>query len=347
MPARKATSSGKWSQSIWDVTPSAGDDVFANNFTIEIDQSINVGSLRTALSSGYAVAGGTFNILQPYTITASGSGIVAGTTTCLTVNTSGSNAAKVVGAVTGGSSAAAYGISNAGIGGLSVTGTVSGGLNATAYGIYNASVGYVAVSGNVFGSSVAPAIFQNSTGTLLVYGTIAASANAHGVVSSSTAARNEFTGSLVNSISGRQAAYVAIYLLKPQMFNSYTRMAGPSATNTPVFYYAPESYSTSYVPHVSSVAVGTAYAAVSTLSGVTVNIPVQLSGTMVVPSISSVALGTLVSNASGVAVINSASIQKVWETNINTLTAANSLGSRLKNAATVQEIGQQIQNINL
>ena len=347
MPARKATTSGKWSQNIWDVTPNAGDDVFANNFTIEIDQSISIGSLRTALSSGYAVAGGTFNILQPYTVTASGSGIVAGTTICLTVNTSGSDAARVVGAVTGGSSAAAYGISNVGTGGVSVTGTVNGGSNATAYGIYNASVGYVAVSGNVAGSSVAPAIFQNSTGTLFVSGTITASSGAAGITSSNTAARNEFTGSLVNDLSGRQAAYVARYLLRPQMFNSYTRMAGPSATNTPVFYYAPESYSTSYVPHTSSVAVGTTYAAVSTLSDVTVNIPVQLSGTMVVPSVSSVALGTLVGSASGVAVINSASIQKVWETNINTLTAANSLGSRLKNAATVQEVGQQIQNINL
>ena len=28
MPARKATASGKWSQSIWDVTPGVGDDVF-------------------------------------------------------------------------------------------------------------------------------------------------------------------------------------------------------------------------------------------------------------------------------------------------------------------------------
>ena len=548
MPARKATASGKWSQSIWDVTPGVGDDVFANNFTVEIDQNVNVGSLRTALSSGYAVAGGTFNILQPYTVTVSGSGIVAGTTTCLTVNTSGSDAAKVVGVVTGGSSAAAYGASNAGIGGLSVTGTVNGGTNATAYGVYNASVGYVTLSGNVLGSSTAPAVVQGSTGTLLVSGTITASVNAAGVVSSSTAARNEFTGSIVNSdLIGRQAVYCAKYLVHPKMFDSATyhknteignavlyseelnnaawlKVAStvtanlttspfgattadkileaaaierhytyPTITNVnyttpqvfsiylkkdgrqyvticnesgagtngysvmynltngtmlsskktgtgvlsmssmedagngwyrcalggylaagsgsmysivaisdradysgtlalnhyayyqgnalsgiyaygaqfeygttptaylsstdsviyknasvqPVTFYAPEAYSTSYVPHVSSVAVGTAYAAVSSLSGVAVNIPVQLSGTMVVPSISSVALGTLVGSASGVAILNSANLLKVWETNINTLTAANSLGLRLKNAATIQEIGQQIQNINI
>jgi hypothetical protein len=120
-----------------------------------------------------------------------------------------------------------------------------------------------------------------------------------------------------------------------------------NASVQPVTFYAPEAYSTSYVPHVSSVAVGTAYAAVSSLSGVAVNIPVQLSGTMVVPSEASVALGTLVGSASGVAILNYANLLKVWETNINTLTAANSLGLRLKNAATIQEIGQQIQTINL
>ena len=548
MPARKATASGKWSQSIWDVTPSVGDDVFANGFTVEIDQDVNVGSLRTSVSGVYAVAGGTFNILQPYTVTVSGSGIVAGTTTCLTVNTSGYDVARVVGVVTGGSSAAAYGTSNAGIGGLSVTGTVNGGTNATAYGVYNASIGYVTLSGNVLGSNTAPAVAQGSTGTLLVSGTITASIASHGVVSSSTAARNEFTGSFVNSdLTGRQAVYCAKYLVHPKMFDSatyhkntefgngvlyseqldnaaWTKVAStvtanlttspfgattadkileaatadrhytyPTVTNVtyttpqvfsiylkkdareyvticnesgsgtngysvmynltngtmlsskktgtgvlsmssmedvgngwyrcalggyltagsgtmysivaisnradysgtillnhyasytgnalsgiyaygaqfeygttptaylsstdsviyknasvqPVTFYAPEAYSTSYVPHVSSVALGTAYAAVSSLSGVAVSIPVQLSGTMVVPSEASVSFGTLVGQTTGTAVNTSALLEQVWNTNINTLTAANSLGARLKSTATVQEVGQQIQNLNL
>jgi len=547
MPARKATASGKWSQSIWDVTPGVGDDVFANGFTVEIDQNVSVGSLRTAVSGVYAAAGGTFNVYQPYIVTVSGSGIVSGTTTCLTVNTSGYDTAKIVGAVAGGSSAAAYGTSNAGVGGLTITGSISGGSNATAYGAYNASVGTVTVTGNLTGGSAAPAVFQNSTGTLLVSGTITASANAHGVVSSSTAARNEFTGTLVNGDGGRQAVYCARYLVHPKMFDSATQHKNteignavlyseqldnaawtkvsttvtanlttspfgattadkiletvaadkhytyPTITNViytnpqvfsiylkkgerqyaticnesgsgtngysvmydltngvtlssknsgtgvlsmssiqdagggwyrcalggtlttgsgtmysaiaisdranytgtlllnhypsytgnalsgifaygaqfeygttptaylsstdsvvyknasvqPVTFYAPEAYSTSYVPHISSVALGTAYAAVSSLSGVAVSIPVQLSGTMVVPSAGSVSYGTLVGQTTGTAVNTSALLQQVWNANINTLTAANSLGARLKNTATVQEVGQQIQNFNL
>ena len=600
MPARKATASGKWSQSIWDVTPSVGDDVFANGFTVEIDQNVNVGSLRTAVSGVYAVAGGGFTLYQPLSVIASPNGFLAGATTCLTSfvsagtatlsgnvtggivsdiyginiatdggsfnlfgNVLGGNNARtygvlfnstknltVVGDVSGSrnnSVATSHGILNQSVGNCYVTGNVVGGNNASGFGISNNSLGLISVLGNVRGD-VGSGVSQNSTGTVLVSGTITASPNAHGVVSASTAARNEFTGTLVNSdLTGRQAVYCAKYLVHPKMFDSATyhknteignavlyseelnnaawlkvattvtanlttspfgattadkileaatadrHYTYPTVTNVtyttpqvfsiylkkdareyvticnesgsgtngysvmynltngtmlsskktgtgvlsmssmedvgngwyrctlggyltagsgtmysivaisnradysgtillnhyasytgnalsgiyaygaqfeygttptaylsstdsviyknasvqPVTFYAPEAYSTSYVPHVSSVAVGTAYAAVSSLSGVAVNIPVQLSGTMVVPSEASVSYGTLVGQTTGTAIHTSEQLQQVWNTNINTLTAANSLGARLKSTATVQEVGQQIQNLNL
>lgn len=428
MPARKATASGKWSQSIWDVTPSVGDDVFANGFTVEIDQNVNVSSLRTTLSSGYAAAGGGFTLYQPLSVIASPRGFFGGTTTCLTSYVS-AGTATLSGDTYSGTSANAYGIDHSGMGNLVVYGNITslGGISNASYGLINSSTGNVTTSGAFivggFGSNVrshgivnnstgninitvfqgisggtgsgtssygavnssgglisikgdvyggtgtptgvvvnesagtiliignilaknSPAIFQNSTGTVLVSGTITASTNAHGVVSSNTAARNEFTGTLVNSISGRQAVYCAKYLVHPKMFDSATVQA-VDRSGTYVSFYAPEAYSTSFVPHVSSVALGTAYAAVSSLSGVAVNIPVQLSGTMVVPSEASVSFGTLVGQTTGTAIHTPEQLQQVWNTNINTLTAANSLGARLKNTATVQEVGQQIQNLNL
>lgn len=422
MPARKATASGKWSQSIWDVTPGVGDDVFANGFTVEIDQNINVGSLRTTVSGVYAAAGGGFTLYQPLSVIASPNGFLAGSTTCLTSFVSAGTATlsgrivagtstgafglyhlsdgelRLFGNITGGSAnqakgfinqgngtltifgnisgtssfdcwggnnisngnvvvtgnvygptqnnASQYGILNSGAGLLKITGDVyAGGTRSDVYGILNSSAGTVIVIGNLYGGNVSPAVQQSSTGTVLVTGTITASTNAHGVVSSNTAARNEFTGTLVNSVSGRQAVYCARYLVHPKMFdNSIVQAVDRSGTY--VTYYSPEAYSTSYVPHVSSVAVGTAYAAVSSLSGVAVNIPVQLSGTMVVPSEASVSFGTLVGQTTGTAIHNSEQLQQVWSTNINTLTAANSLGARLRNTATVQEVGQQIQNLN-
>ena len=615
MPARKATASGRWSQSIWDVTPSVGDDVFANGFTVEIDQDVNVGSLRTTLSTAYAVAGGGFTLYQPLSVIASPGGFLAGSTTCLTsfvsagtavlsgdvaggsngdiygINITSEGSLNLFGNVLGGNNtrtygvlfnstknltvvgdvsgsrnsnvATSHGILNQTVGNCYVTGNIVGGNNATGFGISNNSLGLISVLGNVRGD-VGSGVSQTSTGTLLVSGTITASANAHGVVSSNTAARNEFTGTLVNGDRGRQAVYCARYLVHPKMFDSATyhnnselvnlltfseqldnaawtktnttisanASASPISTQTadriaettanaahlvnrtfstilssvtetvyqandlvfsvyakasqrrymvlgvdaattntgttydgangfsvvydlqsgtitsskntgtgiltlsgiesvgddwyrcmvegkirnatatwntrqfiaisdrndysgtltnnhipnytgnalsgvvvwgaqyeygsltpyvssevyqgfanrsvqPVTFYAPEAYSTSYVPHVSSVALGTAYAAVSSLSGVAVNIPVQLSGTMVVPSEASVSFGTLVGQTTGTAVNTSALLQQVWNTNINTLTAANSLGARLKSTATVQEVGQQIQNLNL
>jgi hypothetical protein len=384
MPARKATSSGKWSQSIWDVTPSVGDDVFANNFTIEIDQNVNVGSLRTTLSTGYAVAGGGFTLYQPLSVIASPRGFLAGTTTCLTsfvsagtatlsggvyntgaaTSTSGilhnSNGnltlfGSVTGARAAGSAANAHAVNNGAAGLIYIIGEVHGGnQNAgggATYGVFNASLGTIVVNGNVVGGGTAGsasnhAIFQNSTGTVLVIGTITASANAHGVVSANDEARNEFTGTLVNSISGRQAVYCAKYLVHPKMFDSATVQA-VDRTGTYISYFAPEAYSSTFVPHTSSVALGTAYAAVSSLSGVAVNIPVQLSGTMVVPSAGSVSLGTLVGNTSGTAILNSQDLQNVWNTNINTLTTDGTIFKRLANSATVSDVGTVLQNINL
>jgi hypothetical protein len=422
MPARKATASGKWSQSIWDVTPGVGDDVFANNFTVEIDQNINVGSLRTTLSSGYAVAGGGFTLYQPLSVIASPRGFLAGTTTCITGLLS-SGTSILSGNVTGGSVALAHGVNNNGAGNVNIFGNVLAGSIATAYGSINSSTGNVTVVGNVSGSSTSTGLYNNasgnfyvfgevrpgagitssngiqnastgniyvtgnviagtvvgnnstigntsvgavvvvgnvsgstgtgthainnfSTGTLLVSGTITASANAHGVVSASTAARNEFTGTLVNSISGRQAVYCAKYLVHPKMFDSATVQA-VDRTGTYVSYFAPEAYSTTFVPHTSSVALGTAYAAVSSLSGVVVNIPVQLSGTMVVPSAGSVSLGTLVGQTTGTAILNSQDLQNVWNTNINTLTTDGTIFKRLANSATVSDVGTVLQNINL
>jgi hypothetical protein len=397
MPARKATASGKWSQSIWDVTPGVGDDVFANNFTVEIDQNVNVGSLRTAVSGSYAVAGGGFTLFQPLSVIASPGGFLAGSTTCLTsfvsagtatlsgsvtggstttdiyginvtdgsVNLFGNtlgggntraygiyfNSTKnltVVGDVSGsrnGSVATSHGIINQNVGNCYVTGNIVGGNNATGFGISNFSVGLVSVLGSIRGD-VGSGITQNSTGTVLVTGTITSSVSAHGVVSASTAARNEFTGTLVNSISGRQAVYCAKYLVHPKMFDSATVQA-VDRTGTYVTYFAPEAYSSTYVPHTSSVALGTAYAAVSSLSGVVVDIPVQLSGIMVVPSAGSVSLGTLVGQTSGTAILNSEDLQNVWNTNINTLTTDGTIFKRLANSATVSDVGTVLQTINL
>ena len=64
MPNRWPISSGNWSNAaIWNgsLIPTASDDVFSNNFTVNIDTSFEVLSLSSAASASAVVAGGSFN----------------------------------------------------------------------------------------------------------------------------------------------------------------------------------------------------------------------------------------------------------------------------------------------
>ena len=67
------------------------------------------------------------------------------------------------------------------------------------------------------------------------------------------------------------------------------------------------------------------------------------SGSMAVPSTSYVALGTPVDNTSGSAILTSGSIAAaVWDAQLTSITTSGSVGDRLKNAATVANVGNQL-----
>jgi hypothetical protein len=62
-------------------------------------------------------------------------------------------------------------------------------------------------------------------------------------------------------------------------------------------------------------------------------------GTMVVPSPSNVTINIPVDNTVGTAILNA---DNLWAINTSTMNTANSIGERLKNAATVQTVGDQL-----
>ena len=71
MPNRWPISSGNWSNSAtWSgsILPTADDDVFLNNQTVTLDQTVTVRSIRNSATSS-AVAGGLLNIYSDYNIT--------------------------------------------------------------------------------------------------------------------------------------------------------------------------------------------------------------------------------------------------------------------------------------
>ena len=87
-----AAANGNWSSTatwIGGVVPTAADNAYANNRTITIDVNATVTKLSTQAENG-ATAGGSFTFacaVTPITVTATT--IAAGTTTCLTITSSG------------------------------------------------------------------------------------------------------------------------------------------------------------------------------------------------------------------------------------------------------------------
>jgi hypothetical protein len=146
MANRYAVKTGVWSDTtVWDggTLPVAGDDVRSNNFTVTVNQNINVATLtNTALAP--AVAGGGFQVTQSgVTIAAN---IIGGTTTsaiALNYNMGVSGSVSTLnGNITGGTANVTPGVSIAGsvavtinINGIVTGGSVGGGSSANSTGL--------------------------------------------------------------------------------------------------------------------------------------------------------------------------------------------------------------------
>jgi fibronectin-binding autotransporter adhesin len=155
--------------------PVPGDDVHANNFTVTIDENVDVASLRTT-AGATAVAGGGFTTAVSRTVTASGAGIVAGTSTCLSLTGAAGQTLTVSGNVSGGASANARGINNTSTGTVAVTGNVTSGTSSSGTGINNASTGTINIVGNLAANAGAVGgVGANnaSSGTINVTGNVA------------------------------------------------------------------------------------------------------------------------------------------------------------------------------
>ena len=189
MAEKYAVANGNWSNpATWNggTLPGNEDDVYANGKTVTIDidlvESYSVLSIRTTAGST-AAAGGTFQITASRTIefVAGGSGIVAGTKTCVQLNHTTPDEVVIRWATggsgviaRGGSSTYAYGIDNTSSGSVTVTGDVTGGSGGSARGINNYSTGSVTVTGNVTGGTGygAYGIDNTSTGSVTVTGNV-------------------------------------------------------------------------------------------------------------------------------------------------------------------------------
>ena len=158
MATRYAVADGNWSATAtWDggTLPGIGDDVYANGFTVIIDQDITVTKISTEVCPTTSIGGGQFRQLSTRYLTCD---VVAGLTICFYSN---AGTVNIIGDVIGGSAANAYGVRAANYGTVFIIGNVTGGSGSGAVGLFTYYSYNVTIIGNVTGGSYSTAYGVN------------------------------------------------------------------------------------------------------------------------------------------------------------------------------------------
>ena len=301
--------------------------------------------------SANSAHGANNNSTGTLTITGNATGGSAGS--AFGANNNGAGTLTITGNCTGGSANSAHGANNNSTGTLTITGNATGGSAGSAIGASNNSTGTLTITGNAEGGSTAGAIgaSNGSTGTLTINGNATGSDNAIGANNSSTGILN-VTRAIGNEWGIGATGKVSVAGVASAVAGSQTRVdelefgllgqapvtgaiSVPDKTsNVCLVHRLSASKKTLSDPSASTgqaneadVRFGTSYA----LGNKT--------GTLRVPAAGSVALGVLVDAGSGTAVLTPAA---VWDQATSAITASNSIGVRLKQAATVEALGQAL-----
>lgn len=234
----RATKNGNWSDNtVWTPNPPTSvDNVFPVGFTVYVDQNITVNSISTLGTTGIG-GGGTFRPNNGVIMTTN---VVAGSTTCVTFGSASPNAFTLVGNVSGGNAANAFGIQNTAAGLINVIGNVAGGTSTAAHGIRNDSTGTVNITGSILGGN-APSfagvygVLNSTSGIINILGNISHAPNAgiYTVVNNSTGTIN-ITGSvLLQPLSTAGTNFtIAVYNGSTGAINIYGNVSGGNSTNS-------------------------------------------------------------------------------------------------------------------
>jgi hypothetical protein len=177
-----ATKTGNWSDpTVWNTgaLPEPTDDVYSNNFTVTIDISPTILSIRNTSGAGINAGGGFQVVTTGLTITCIGTGVIVGQGTCLTFNVS-SPGICVLNANCFGSteSGSGTGVNNSNTGTLTITGSITGGLSNVSAGVRNSDSGVINIIGNcttatTSGSgSSSPGVLNSTSGRVNITGNV-------------------------------------------------------------------------------------------------------------------------------------------------------------------------------
>jgi len=214
---------------------------------------------------------------------------------------------------------------------MTITGNATGGSVSLAIGANNASTGTLTLNGSAFGSNNAIGANNNSTGILTVTRAVG---NDFGIGATGTVS----VAGVNSAAAGSQTRVEQLeYGLLGQAPTSGAVSTPDNTGNVCLVHRLSSTKKTLVDPSASTgqaneadVRSGTSYA----LGNKT--------GTLAVPAAGSVALGVAVDAGFGTAVLTPAAI---WDTATSSITASNSIGVRLKNAATVEAVGQALADV--
>jgi hypothetical protein len=349
MAIRYAVATGNWSSTAtWNggTLPTSADDVYANNFTVTINQNVTVLSLNTTAASGVNNGGAFFFAAGNFTVVAdtiqAGNGTVltvggaASGTYTITANTMNAGITPNTGAVLFINSASSNVI-------------ITGNINAYAgAGIDAPSCVSTTINGNVTANAGSVGINHRGPGTYTINGFCQGSVGSFGysvntpnpltvgTITKAISINNGFAG--VNS-SFSSVPSVTVKEIEQGIFgqvpiSGFVRLSSASGAFykgiTPagsVRTLSDPADIAGQVPAQSDVRFGVTYQ-----SG-------AKTGTAYIPSPSSVGFGVPVDNTTGTAALTPAS---VWDAATSSLTTSGSIGERLKNASTVDTTGDQL-----
>lgn len=346
--------SGNWSTAAnWNggTLPAAGDDVYADGKAVVIDQTVNVGSIRTTQRTG-GTNGGTFTISSTQSISCSGVGIVSGTTSGgILITASAGNTITIVANISGGTINSGYGISISGGCTVNITGNVKSAStpNTACYGINIAASATVNITGNVYSDSTgtnAYGININSAATLNITGSVytntinpginsgaacvvsvvgntTASSSSPAIVLTSSSAIVTFAGSFTNS-----SYHMAFVAFQVKLYStSIVQWAFQDESGADKYLYSAGVSLGN--PAEADVRNGTVYGASN-----------ELTGTLIVPSPSNVVDGVPTDHTVGTYSTTPALIAAAVVAELGSST--DPIAVRLQNVSTVQTTGAQI-----
>jgi hypothetical protein len=238
---RYAVANGDWSStSTWNggTLPASGDDVYANNFTVNIDQSITVNKLRKVSNGSPSIAaGGVFDITAAATVNIT-SGIISDDNTSgtymLRVNAGAATVAINAPSISGGGgslTASGVHVATGYTGALTITATILCGVagsgvyvegastqisivgnvspSAGAWGVRVRDSAQVAITGDITPTSSSVGVLvEGDTSRLVVTGDVAASTGVYGVQVSGSTAQVAINGDVLGGNSTGYGVYL-------------------------------------------------------------------------------------------------------------------------------------------